>query len=189
MNNTAPADIVIYIKDKGEVLREKSLIAVSEGKIAAWGNECVNMQSASLAEGKDLIVISPFKQGQIDDFTLTVQLLKVFLQKTQGRKKPFSKRPVIGLCAPYNMTVVNRKAFEDAIYLIGAGKCIIFDAPLEQVLNDWQSEDNRKIDMIIAIENDNPLEYLQEMIEDVLIFAAKNNISTETVREMLDKQG
>ncbi len=47
MKNSAPADIVIYRRDKGEVLREKSLMAFSEDKIVAVGNECENLQNLS----------------------------------------------------------------------------------------------------------------------------------------------
>lgn len=45
MKNSAPTDIVIYIRDKGEVLREKALMAFSEDKIVAVGNECENLQN------------------------------------------------------------------------------------------------------------------------------------------------
>lgn len=47
--------------------------------------------------------------------------------------------------------------------------------------------DKKKIDIIIAMEKDNPLEYLQEKISDVLDYAEKHHISRETVRELLDK--
>ena len=81
--------------------------------------------------------------------------------------------------------------FEIALFLtlksVGARECRIFYDSVENVLRDWQSEDKKKVDIIIAMEKDNPLEYLQEKISDVLDYAEKNHISRETVRELLDK--
>lgn len=187
MMNSAPADIVVYRRDKGEVLREKSLMAFSKDKIVAVGNECENLQNLTDEQRDSLVVISPFKQGEIDDFSCALRLLRYFLYKAQGKKKPFARRPVIGICLPEKMTMVNIKAFEDAIYGAGAKECRIFYDSVENVLKDWKSEDKKKTDIIIAMEKDNPLEYLQEKISDVLDFAEKNHISRETVKELLDK--
>lgn len=187
MENTTPADIVIYTRDKGEVLREKSLMAFSEDKIVAVGNECENIQNISDTEQGSLKVISPLKHGEIDDFNCAVKMLKYFLCKAQGKRSLLSRRPVIGLCVSENMTMVNMKAFEDAIYCAGARKCCIYHDSVEKVSSEWQTEDMKKIDIIIGIETDNPLEYLQEKISDVQDYAEKYHISRETVRELLDK--
>lgn len=187
MKNSAPTDIAIYMRGKGEVLREKSLIGFSGDKIVAFGNECDNIQNAAITGSETLKVISPLKQGAIDDFICTVKMLKYFLYKVKGKKSPFSRRPLIGLCVSENMTLVNMKAFEDAIYSVGARKCLIFHDPVEKVLDEWQSGDKKEIDIIIEIGKENPLEYLEEKISDVLDFAQKHNISKETVRELLDK--
>lgn len=187
MKNSVPTDIVIYIRDKGEVLREKALMAFAENKIVAVGNECENLQNLTDKERESLVVISPFKQGEIDDFPCALRLLRYFLYKAQGKKKPFARRPVIGICLLEKMTMVNVKAFQEAIYGAGARECRIFYDSVENVLRDWQSEDKKKVDIIIAMEKDNPLEYLQEKISDVLDYAEKNHISRETVRELLDK--
>lgn len=86
-----------------------------------------------------------------------------------------------------NMTMVNMKVFEDVIYCAGARECCIYHDSVEKVFSEWQTEDMKKIDIIIGIEKENPLEYLQEKISDVLDYTEKHHISRETVRELLNK--
>lgn len=186
MTNNAPSDITIYVKDKGITLKEKSLIAISGSKIIAYGNECEHIQANPATEQEAITVLSPFKQNKITDFTCAVAMLKYFVGKARGNKKIW-KRPTIGIIVPEDITPVDKKAYEDAIFTVSNAKeCYIFHEPLENIIRDLHVKHKKKIDIIIGIEK-NPLEYIQEAISDLLTFCEKNNVSKETVIELLSK--
>ena len=81
-----PADIVIYVKDCGTVIREKSLIAIDkkECKTVAVGNEaeCLDHRFDD-----KIMVISPLRQGMITDFMAAREMFKGLFQKAQVRTK------------------------------------------------------------------------------------------------------
>ncbi|MDE5864606.1 MAG: rod shape-determining protein [Lachnospiraceae bacterium] len=186
MTKNAPADITIYVKDKGITLREKSLIAISGSKIIAYGNECEYVQADSATE-QEVKVLSPFKQGKITDFSCAVAMLKYFVRKARGNKRIWRK-PTIGIIVPEDISLVDQKAYEDAIYMLTAKSVYFFHEPLETIIRDLSVEYKKKIDIIIGIEV-NPLEYIQETISDLLTFCEKNSISKETVIELLSETG
>lgn len=184
MKKNVPADIVIYVKGKGITLREKSLMAISGNKIIAYGNECERIQDTFTTEEESFTVLSPFKQGKIDDFTCAIEMLKHFVNEARGRKKTFFK-PVIGVVVPDDITMSDQRAFEDALFMLGAKECcwILHDS-LESVLNDLSPELKKKFDILIGIEKENPLEYIQETISELLIYAKKKNISEDSITDL-----
>lgn len=185
MTKNAPADITIYVKDKGITLREKSLIAISGNKITAYGNECEYVQANSATE-QEVKVLSPFKQGKITDFRCAVEMLKYFVKKANGNKRIWRKL-TIGIIVPEDFSPMEQKAYEEAIYsMLIAKQVYVFHEPLETIIRDLSVKYKKKIDIIIGIEG-NPLEYIQETISDLLTFCEKNNISKETVTALLSK--
>ncbi|MDE6052289.1 MAG: rod shape-determining protein, partial [Lachnospiraceae bacterium] len=68
LNSYEPADIEIHLKDKGMVLKEKSLVAFtkSDGKILAIGKEAEEISRKNI---EDVQVISPLRRGMIADYT------------------------------------------------------------------------------------------------------------------------
>ena len=114
------ASILVYIKGKGVVLKEPSVVAIDRenGKIQAIGEE------ARLMIGRtpgNIVAVRPLRQGVISDYTITEKMLKYFIDKSVG-KKTFRK-PRIAVCIPSGATEVEKKAVEDATYTaaIGAG--------------------------------------------------------------------
>ena len=71
--NYEPADIIIYIRDKGIVLQEKSLVAYEEGsgKIIAVGNEAEGLAEAE----KHILVRSPLRRGIVADYFAAAAML------------------------------------------------------------------------------------------------------------------
>ena len=126
-----PADIVIYIHNKGIVLREKSLVAANweTGKIEAVGIEAENMKTKNL---KGIYVVSPLRQGMIADYQMAVVLFSRLLLKALG-KKPLRK-PAVGICVPKGITEVEKKAVEDALIQSGAREVLIADIPVEEFI-------------------------------------------------------
>ena len=122
-----PASILVYIKGKGVVLKEPSVVAIDRenGKIQAIGEE------ARLMIGRtpgNIVAVRPLRQGVISDYTITEKMLKYFIDKSVG-KKTFRK-PRIAVCIPSGATEVEKKAVEDATYSAGAREVKIIEEPV-----------------------------------------------------------
>ena len=121
------ASILVYIKGKGVVLKEPSVVAFDKdtNKIKAIGEE------ARLMIGRtpgNLVTVRPLRKGVISDYTVTEKMMKYFIQKAIG-KKTFRK-PRVSVCVPSGVTEVERKAVEDATYQAGAREVNIIEEPI-----------------------------------------------------------
>lgn len=122
------ASILVYVKGKGVVLKEPSVVAINRDtkKIMAIGEE------ARLMIGRtpgNIVAIRPLRQGVISDYTMTEKMLKYFVQKTIG-KSFFGRKPRISICIPSGATEVEKKAVEDAAYQAGAREVFIIEEPV-----------------------------------------------------------
>lgn len=121
------ASILVYLKGKGVVLKEPSVVAFDRdtNKIKAIGEE------ARLMIGRtpgNIVAVRPLRQGVISDYTVTEKMLKHFIQKAMG-KRTF-KKPRISVCVPSGVTEVEKKAVEDATYQAGAREVAIIEEPI-----------------------------------------------------------
>ncbi len=121
------ASILVYIKGKGVVLKEPSVVAFDRdtNKIKAIGEE------ARLMIGRtpgNIVAVRPLRQGVISDYTVTEKMLKYFIQKAMG-KRTF-KKPRISVCVPSGVTEVEKKAAKDATYQAGAREVAIIEEPI-----------------------------------------------------------
>ena len=112
------ASILVYVKGKGVVLKEPSVVAfdVDTRKIKAIGEE------ARLMIGRtpgNIVAVRPLRQGVISDYSVTEKMLKYFVHKSVG-KSLFGRKPRISVCVPSGVTEVEKKAVEDATYAAGA---------------------------------------------------------------------
>ena len=110
------AYVLVYVRGKGIVLREPSVVAVKERtkEIIAIGEEARNMLGRTPA---NIVTIRPLQQGVISDYDATEQMLKYFIHKAIGHRLI---KPRIGVCVPSGVTEVERRAVEDATRLAGA---------------------------------------------------------------------
>lgn len=121
------ASILVYIKGKGVVLKEPSVVAFDRdtNKIKAIGEE------ARLMIGRtpgNIVAVRPLRQGVISDYTVTEKMIKHFIQKAIG-KRTF-KKPRIAVCVPSGVTEVEKKAVEDATWQAGARSVDIIEEPI-----------------------------------------------------------
>ena len=126
------ASILVYVKGKGVVLQEPSVVAYDRdtNRIKAIGEE------ARLMLGRtpdNIVAIRPLRQGVISDCTITEKMLKYFIQKAVG-KNFFGRRPRISVCVPSGVTEVEKKAVEDATYQAGARDVYIIEEPVAAAL-------------------------------------------------------
>ena len=121
------ASILVYIKGKGVVLKEPSVVAFdrSTDKIKAIGEEARLMLGRTPG---NIVAVRPLRQGVISDFTVTEKMLEHFIRKAVG-KKTFRK-PKIAVCVPSGVTEVEKKAVEDATYQAGAREVFIIEEPI-----------------------------------------------------------
>ncbi len=120
------ANVIVYIKGKGVVLREPSVVAFDRdtNKILAVGNEARTMLGRTPG---NIVAIRPLREGVISDYTVTEKMLKYFIQKAVGRT---FRRPRITVCVPSGVTEVEKRAVEDATYTAGAKKVEIIEEPI-----------------------------------------------------------
>lgn len=120
------ANVLVYIKGKGVVLREPSVVAIDRetNKILAVGSEARRMLGRTPG---NIVAIRPLRQGVISDYTVTEKMLKYFIAKAVGRR---FRKPRITVCVPSGVTEVEKRAVEDATYQAGARKVQIIEEPI-----------------------------------------------------------
>lgn len=120
------ANTLIYMKGKGIVLREPSVVAVDvkTDEVLAVGNEAKQMIGRTPGS---IAAIRPLKDGVIADFDITSRMLKSFIRKVVGGS--FSK-PRIIICIPSGVTEVERRAVEESAYQAGAKNTFLIEEPM-----------------------------------------------------------
>ena len=121
------ASILVYIKGRGVVLKEPSVVAFDKdsNKIKAIGED------ARLMIGRtpgNIVAVRPLKSGVISDYTVTEKMMKYFITKALGKK--YFRKPRIAVCVPSGVTEVEKKAVEDATYQAGAREVAIIEEPI-----------------------------------------------------------
>ena len=76
----------------------------------------------------NIVAVRPLRQGVISDYTVTEKMLKYFIQKAVGKQR--FRKPLISICVPSQVTEVERKAVEDAVFQAGARDVKIIEEPI-----------------------------------------------------------
>ena len=120
------ATIIAYVKGKGVVLREPSVVAVDNNtkEVLAVGQEARRMLGRTPG---NIVATRPLREGVISDYTVTEKMLKYFINKVKG-KTIFAPRTMI--CIPSRVTEVEKKAVIDAAMQAGARKVFLIEEPI-----------------------------------------------------------
>lgn len=120
------ATILVYVKGKGIVLREPSVVAIDKNtnEVLAVGQEARKMLGRTPG---NIIALRPLRDGVISDYTITEKMLKYFITKVCGK---FVFSPRIMICVPSCVTEVERKAVIDAATHAGARKVYLIEEPI-----------------------------------------------------------
>lgn len=120
------ANILIYLKDRGIILNEPSLVAVDTktNQVIAVGEKAYQMIGRT---PKDIAIIHPLKGGVIADIAVTEQLLEHFIQKLHLNS--FLQKPDILICTPTNITTVEQKAIIQAAQKCGGRAIYLEEEP------------------------------------------------------------
>lgn len=127
------ANTLIYVRDKGIVLNEPSVVAIrqefgSRGgrNILAVGMEAKRMLGRTPGS---IQAIRPMKDGVIADFTVTGEMLKYFIRKVHERRI-FQPSPRIVICVPCGSTQVERRAIRESAQKAGAQEVYLIEEPM-----------------------------------------------------------
>lgn len=121
------SSVLVYVKGKGIVLREPSVVAVERitGRILAVGEEARRMLGRTPGS---IIAIRPLKDGVISNFDITERLLHHFLKKVVGTHIFFKPRVVV--CVPSGVTEVEKRSVIDATEEAGARHTFLIEEPI-----------------------------------------------------------
>lgn len=121
------ASILVYVKGKGVVLKEPSVVAFDRdtNRIKAIGEEARLMLGRTPG---NIVAVRPLRQGVISDYTVTEKMLKYFISRAVGKQR--FRKPLISICVPSGVTEVERKAVEDAAFQAGARDVKIIEEPI-----------------------------------------------------------
>lgn len=124
------ATVLVYIKDKGIVLREPTVIAVNTdtNEICGVGNDALKMLGKT---PPNIQAVRPLIDGVISNFTLTREMIKRFLAKILSKTVG---HPRIMMCVPSGVTDVEQRAVIDAAREVGAKDIYIIEEPVAAAL-------------------------------------------------------
>lgn len=142
------SSILVYIKGRGVVLKEPSVVAVNRdtNTVLAYGEDARLMLGRT---PENISAIRPLRQGVISDYTLTEKMLKYFIQKAVGKRT--LRKPRISVCIPSGATEVEKKAVEDAAYHAGAREVTIIEEPVAAAIGAGIDISKPQGNMIIDI--------------------------------------
>lgn len=123
------ANTVIYVKGKGIVSNEPSVVAVkTDGrgrKVLAVGKEAKRMLGKTPG---NITAIRPMRDGVIADFEITEEMLKYFIRNVHKRR--FGIRPRIIICIPSGITQVEQRAVRESALSAGASEVYLMEEPM-----------------------------------------------------------
>lgn len=151
------ANTLVYVKNKGIVLNEPSVVAVrldrnggSQRKVDAVGRAAKTMLGRS---PDNLEVIRPMKDGVIADFQYTEKMLQYFISKVlQGSHfVPFKPSPRVLVCVPCGATQVERRAIRESVEGAGASEVFLITEPMAAAIGAGLPVSEAKGSMIVDI--------------------------------------
>ena len=121
------ANTLVYVKDRGIVLREPSVVAIQQGsnRVLAVGEEAKRMLGRTPG---NIVAIRPMKAGVIADFEVTEAMLRYFIRKAHNRK--WVVRPRIIISVPSGITEVEKRAVKDSATHAGAREVYLIEEPM-----------------------------------------------------------
>jgi rod shape-determining protein MreB and related proteins len=121
------ANTLIYVKGKGIVLSEPSVVAIKKGtnQVLKVGREAKEMLGRTPGS---IVAIRPLKDGVIADFDVTEQMIRAFILKSHNRKALVRPRVIVGV--PSGITQVEKRAIRDSADQAGAREVYLIEEPM-----------------------------------------------------------
>ena len=124
------ANSLVYVRDRGIVLREPSVVAIQAGttNVLAVGDEAKRMLGRTPG---NIVAIRPMKDGVIADFEITEAMLRHFIQKVHQRKLI---APRVVVAVPSGITEVEKRAVKDSATHAGAREVYLIEQPMASAI-------------------------------------------------------
>jgi rod shape-determining protein MreB len=123
------ANTLVYVKDRGIVLNEPSVVAIAETKgkkqVLAVGEEAKQMLGRTPS---NISAIRPLRDGVIADFEVAEEMIKYLIRKVHNRRSFAS--PLVIICVPSGSTAVERRAIQDSAETAGARRVWLIEEPM-----------------------------------------------------------
>ena len=142
------ANTLVYVKGKGIVMREPSVVAVDvrTDEVLAVGQAAKDMIGRTPGS---IIAVRPLKDGVIADFDVTAAMLKHFIKSVV--RGSFFSRPRIVICIPSGVTEVERRAVEDAARQAGSNAVELIEEPMAAAIGAGLPVDDPTGSMVVDI--------------------------------------
>jgi rod shape-determining protein MreB and related proteins len=120
------ANTLVFVKDRGIVIREPSVVAIQEGtkRILAVGNEAKRMLGRTPG---NIVAIRPMKSGVIADFGITEEMIRYFISKVHSAKLV---KPRVIVAVPSDITEVEKRAVQESAKHAGAREVFLIEEPM-----------------------------------------------------------
>lgn len=129
------ANCLVYLKDRGIVLSEPSVVAISKAthEVLAVGDDAKKMLGRT---PENISALRPMKYGVIADFETTEEMLRHFIQKAKTKLPPRSRlvRPRVLIAVPSGITEVETRAVKDSAERAGAGDIFLIEEPMASAI-------------------------------------------------------
>ena len=145
------ANTLVYVKGKGIVLSEPSVVAVRKDmkggtKVLAVGKEAKMMLGRTPG---NIVAIRPMKDGVIADFDITEAMLRHFIRKVHNRTSLV--RPRIIICVPSGITQVEKRAVRESAESAGAREVYLIEEPMAAAIGAGLPITEPKANMVVDI--------------------------------------
>ena len=145
------ANTIVYVKGKGVVINEPSVVAIRTGNnskspILAVGREAKNMLGKA---PNHIRVIRPMRDGVISDFEVTGIMLRHFIRKVHNRR--FLARPRIVIAVPSGITQVEKRAVVEAAQLAGAREVFLIHESMASAIGAGLPVSEPTCNMVVDI--------------------------------------
>jgi rod shape-determining protein MreB len=145
------ANTLVYMKGKGIILREPSVVAVKRDgrgstRILAVGGEAKVMLGRT---PENIVAIRPMKDGVIADFEITEAMLRHFIRKVHNRKTLV--RPRIIICVPSGITQVEKRAVRESAESAGAREVFLIEEPMAAAIGAGMPITEPRSNMVVDI--------------------------------------
>ena len=142
------ANTLVYVKGKGIVLNEPSVVAINTNSkaVLAVGNEAKQMIGRTPGS---IVAIRPLKDGVIADFDVTERMLRMFIEKVCPKGAFTSPRVMV--CFPSGITAVEKRAIEEATKQAGAREVKLLEEPMAAAIGAGLATDEPRGSMVVDI--------------------------------------
>ncbi len=142
------ANTLVYVKDKGIVLREPSVVAISTSsrKVLAVGEEAKRMLGRTPG---NIQAIRPMKDGVIADFDITEAMLRYFIRKVHSNAFRVAPRVIIAI--PSGITEVEKRAVKESATHAGAREVLTIEEPMAAAIGVGLPVEEPAANMIVDI--------------------------------------